>query len=99
MNRKRIVLIIQDYLQDLKLPNKCGRRMRSFDQISYSIWATGELLRYVLKRRTIPPIDAIEEFISKMDGYSCLNGKSSYIFSVAHDVAEDILDIFLAMGL
>lgn len=95
MNRISAIMAIQDYILDIKEP-KWNWRMSRFEQCSYSRWAANEVLKYVRSHRDISPIMAIEEFIAKMDYFSCLNPNSSYSFSVAHDIAEDILDIFIA---
>ena len=92
----RAELIIQDYMLDLREPRNLHQRSQ-FKQSSYSIWAANEIMKYVKEHKSMPTIDAIEDFIRKMDEYSCMNPDSSFIFSVAHDIAEDILDIFLAM--
>lgn len=92
----RAELIIQDYILDLKEPRNHYQRSQ-FKQSSYSIWAANEVLKYIKDHSSLPPVIAIEDFIYKMDIYSCTNPNNSFIFSVAHDIAEDILDIFLAM--
>ena len=86
--------IIRGYIVKLKVP-VCDWPHSNFKQLSYSRWAAKEVLKYVKEHDSIPPIVAIEEFIRKMDKYSCMNSNSSYMFSVAHDIAEDILDLFL----
>lgn len=87
---------VKEYIADLK-PPKYRLKRSFFEQKTYSIWAAKEVLQYLWSHPDTPPIIAIEEFIEKMDKYSLKNRESSFIFSVAHDIAEDILDIFLAM--
>lgn len=108
-NRERALLIIRDYILDLGFKegsqfNDSGCRVRRipikrkyFDQKSYSNWAANEVLLYVQKHSDMSPIEAIEEFAKKVDRYSVKNPNTSYIFSVAYDVAMDILDVFIAM--
>lgn len=88
--------VIMDYILDLKEPR---RRMRKayFAQQSYAWWAAKELLTYLEEHDDMSTMAAIEEFVAKMDWLSCLNPNTSYPFSVAKDIAEDIYDIFLAM--
>ena len=38
----------------------------------------------------------IENFRDKMDEYSCVNLKTSYIFSCAKDIAEWIIDLLIS---
>lgn len=71
--------------------------MRGYDfaQESYSRWAAKELIACLEKNPTTPPLLVIEEFRDKMDRYACQNKDSSYIFSVAYDMAEYIIDLLL----
>lgn len=95
MSDEQIELIFKEYLKNIKTP--CMRwKKDKFMQFSYSRWAVNELLMFVKRHNNIKPINAIEMFIRKMDKYTCANSNNSYIFSVAHDIAEDIYDIFLA---
>ena len=63
-----------------------------FNQKVYTIWAIEELRKEVEKNKNESPIFTIENFISKMDEYSCKNIKTSTIFSVARDVGMYVLD-------
>lgn len=96
MSDEQLDLIFQDYLLDMKKPCLQWKKDR-FRQSSYSRWAVQELLTFVKQHKDMKPINAIELFIHKMDDYACANSNNSYIFSVAHDIAEDVYDIFLAM--
>lgn len=87
--------IIQKYIADLDDKPYFWQKP-NFKQNSYTKWAANELLECIRNRPTTSVIVTIEEFIRKMDRYSCMNLKNSYMFSVAHDTAEDILDIFLS---
>lgn len=92
--------IIRNYIRGLenaamlKTSKKYGEY---FDFRNCSIWAATEVLRYVKQHSEIHPLISIEDFARKMDAYSCIDRKTSMIFSIAHDVAEDILDIFLTI--
>ena len=63
-----------------------------FNQKVYTIWAIEELRKEVEKNKNESPILVIEDFIQKMDKYSCKNIKTSAIFSVARDVGMYVLD-------
>ena len=63
-----------------------------FNQKVYTIWAIEELRKEVEKNKNESPILIIEDFISKMDEYSCKNIETSSIFSVARDVGMYVLD-------
>lgn len=87
--------IIRKYIVDLENRAYLWQKP-SFKQNSYAKWAANELLECIRNRPTTSVIVTIEDFIRRMDRYSCMNLKNSYMFSVAHDTAEDILDIFLS---
>lgn len=96
MSDEQLEFIFQEYLKNIK--NPCSQwKKDKFMQVSYSRLAVNELLIFVKQHRNMTPINAIELFIRKMDEYACSNGNNSYIFSVAHDIAEDVYDIFLTM--
>lgn len=47
------------------------------------------------KRKNTPPLIIIERFRDQMDDYSCRNIHTSYMFSVAKDMAEWIIDLLI----
>lgn len=74
-------------------------RKEEFDLLAYNHWAYKELSNYVYRRKSdISPVSAVEEFREKMDDYACKakTGEANFIFSVAYDVATDILDLFIS---
>lgn len=97
MNNDYILSVIREYADEClkepryRLPRGC------FEQRSYQKWAVDEILKSIERSKFIPPIMVVENFIRKMDDFSCRNKKTSFIFSVAHDMAEDILDVLIAM--
>lgn len=68
----------------------------SLEQESYSRWAAKELLIRLEKDKITPPLILMEEFRDQMDNYSCVNIRTSYVFSCAKDMAEWIIDLLLA---
>ena len=64
-------------------------------QVSYAKWTCYELLILLKKEKNKPSVLIVEEFIHKMDKYSTMNPKNSFIFSVAKDTAENFLDMLL----
>ena len=92
----RAIKVIESYIYDLKEPRMNLTRTRNSQRI-YSRWAAEEVLGYVIYRKDIPPTQAVEEFMHKMDSYASLNSKNSYIFSVAYDIAADILDLLICI--
>lgn len=68
----------------------------SLAQESYSRWAAREILIRLIKEKNTPPLIIIERFRDQMDDYSCRNIHTSYMFSVAKDMAEWIIDLLIA---
>ena len=60
-------------------------------------WAEKETWDWI-KKSNYPPVTACEEFANKMDDYACKNKHQSVIFSIAKDVAMNILDELLVKG-
>lgn len=92
--KKNIIPFVQDYIANLDADMGWHGRT-CLESRSYARSAAFELLLYIKSHNTMPQSIAIEEFAKKMDDYSCLNLRTSSIFSVAHDVAMYFLDILL----
>lgn len=90
----RAISILQEYIADMPEPRKKCRR-QIFLQETYSRWAAEEILKCIQENESRPPVAVVEEFKDRMNHYSLMNRSSSYIFSVAYDIA---MDIFLAMS-
>lgn len=91
---ERALLMIENYIYHLRKP-RAENRPAVFAHLSYSIWAAEELLEYVKKHDSNPPLDSVNNFIKLMDEYSCTNSETSRIFSTASDIAKDIFDMLL----
>ena len=92
----RYIFAVYDYALDQYEP-KCAWPKDNFERYCYAKWAVDEILRYLMDRKDTHPIVVIEDFVSKMNAYSFANRKFSLMFSIARDIAEDILDMFRAM--
>lgn len=92
---KEVEQIIEDHLTTLE-DEWVRPSSRYFSQHSYSKWALEELLVEIRANEAVSPIVIVEQFSRKMDDYACAQMYTSYIFSVAHDVAEGILDELIA---
>lgn len=86
--------IIHQYIADMKVPVHTLRKAH-FKQEAYALWAAYEILRRVARNPNRRPIEVIDEFRMEMDDLSVENRHTSWIFSVAYDVAEDILCKFV----
>jgi hypothetical protein len=86
---------IHGYIANLKVPVHTITKKAHFKQDSYRLWAAYDILRLVEKYPNRRPIELIEDYRYLMNELSCQNPRTSFIFSVAYDVAEDILDLFL----
>lgn len=99
MDKERVISAVREYADTyLKAPKWRMQRGR-FELASYNRWAADEILRSIEESGSVPPVMVVEDFIRRMDDFSCRNGKGSTIFSVAHDMAENILDILLVTNL
>ena len=67
-----------------------------FEHLSYSKWIAEEILHRV-EVSNKPATLIVEELIFKLNKWACINPKTSFIFSTAHDTAVDILDHLLSM--
>lgn len=92
--REWVLLSIEMYSYDLKEPTYCCNK-ELFKQRSFSIWAVNELHRFVEERDYMDPVDAVVLFSKMMDDYSTYN-KEGLRFSVAYDVAMNVMDILIA---
>lgn len=68
----------------------------NFKQASYMRWAGEEVLSQLRKYPQIPPLIVIESFRDEMDTYSCVNSRTSYVFSCAKDMMEWIIDLLIS---
>lgn len=93
--KQKAIFIVQNYIRELGEPYKSLRRAH-FRQKSHSIWAAEEILTRILTSGK-DPISVVEDFARSTDQYSCIDGSASYMFSVAHDTAMDILDRILGI--
>lgn len=92
-NQRAIYTVRYCLRQSKRISNYRGY---SLEQESYNRWAARELLSRLEKDRVTPPLILIEEFRDQMDDYSCVNIRTSYVFSCAKDMAEWIIDLLLA---
>lgn len=92
---ERAVYTVRYCLTSL-INNSAKRYDYCMEQESYSRWAARELLACLERNPDVPPLITIENFRDKMDEYSCVNLKTSYIFSCAKDIAEWIIDLLIS---
>lgn len=66
-----------------------------FELLSYSKWAFSEIKRFLRNHSMMHPVSALELFMYQMDKKACetTEEKINYIFSIACDVARDVLDV------
>lgn len=88
------ISMVRYYISKIDKPEN-SRYDGDFYQLSYTMWAANEILSLLKMNKKIPPLTLIEEFAQRMNEYSCMNIKTSYGFSVAHDTAVDIIDMFV----
>ena len=96
----RVTSAIEDYIYDLTDPQRNWPEYY-FRQVSFSRFAAGEILKLVKEASTFQEsIDAVADFSIKMKSFAIMdhdNKNDAQIFSLAYEVATDILDILNAM--
>ena len=100
MSIEQLELILSDtYQMDVSFPMIFGHR-KEFMQSSYSIWSVNELLEYV-SSELYPSIAEIEEIVrcfkSMMSKYYHMRQDTQLMFSIAINLADNVLDILRAM--
>lgn len=82
-----------EYLEDLfsSLPLEY-----SLDQMSYSRWAISELLARLEYCLPGNELSVMEKLGSKLYEYSLLNSRSQHVFSIAYEVVNDAIDLFIS---
>lgn len=96
----RAISVIEEYMFDLFEPGRNWPKYE-FRKRSYGRWAAEEILKSIKRHPDISPMQTVEEFVRATDKFSGIEHderNDSFIFSVAHDVATDILDILRAMN-
>ena len=92
--RKRIVKLVQNYIDDLNWSMKGAKSREERRQIVYGLSAADDILERILESYA-DPADIVSEYIDIMDEYCTKNQKNSYMFSVGYDTAYDIYDRLL----
>lgn len=96
MTNDYVLPMLQEYVSRyLKEPRR-GLPLGYFEQRSYQRWAADEIIKSISESKFTPPVTIVENFIRKTNSFSCESSKNSVIFSIAHDVAMDILDLLIA---
>ena len=100
MGRMEQIMLIEEYIEDLPHPEKHKYRMKHSDLVHEAClnWAAKEILYLVQndaeKRNAII---IVEEFINKMDEFSCMKASASILFGSCKVLAEDLLDQLYCM--
>lgn len=94
------VRAIRTYISEFLFEPQVNWPQLYFDERCYSIWAANEILQRILDHPFIPASKIIDEFAIKCSYFACFteNATANFIFSVALDVADDILDVLRAMN-
>ncbi len=83
--------LISGYQAEPPLPDN----EHAFKKRSYSRWAAYEILNLIMDRPLDDPIGIVISFMlsAEIYSYECRNPESRYIFTIAKETAEDILDL------
>ena len=96
MDTQQVITAIRKHTRNTSIRRR-NRKESHFVQYAYSEWAVREIIESIQKNKSKPPIAVVEDFVRKMDEYSCVNQDTSRIFSIAKDSAMDILDMLIVM--
>lgn len=96
MDTEQVITAIRKHTRNTSIRRR-HRKESYFIQYCYSQWAVDEIIKSIQKNGSKPPITVVEDFVRKMDEYSCVNPNTSLIFSIAKDSAMDILDLLIVM--
>lgn len=94
---ERALLVIYDYIADIDKPVRPRYGVGRFEQVSYARWAADEIIWRIVDNQSTHPIIILEDFVCEMWRYSQIRNPHYYIFMIALQVGEDILDIYRAM--
>ena len=72
-------------------------KRKDMEILSYKKWAMDEIL-CAIETSDSAPTTAVERFAALIDHYACQKHPSSYIFSIAYDMAIWVLDILITPG-
>ena len=99
MNNKEKILreIERKRKRCYKIPT-WGMPKTYFEQVSVHNWAVDEIIKEIKESDFTPPMMIVEDFIKRMEDYSCENSKNSRVFSIAKDAGEWILDILITIN-
>ena len=100
MTREKALYIVKQYFKSLPKPHYGwfeGQQAKFFLE-STARWAVSEIHRYILENHDWDPIDSVDDFAIIMDECACVSDlpEINNAFSIAHDIAQDILGYLLA---
>lgn len=99
LTRKDIYMMFREYENERIFVPDCPTRWYRFKTYSARVWACKKLYKIVLEAfdNGEDIIEAILLFEHQMDEYACESERpeQSIIFSTCHDIADDILGMFL----
>lgn len=94
-----VLSVIREYRANMAQPTSTWPEM-NFDQSAYSIWAADELLLYINAHSSWSVYQSVEEFRYMVSEYSKIPtnySDANFMFEVAVELADDILDILNGM--
>lgn len=94
--KQRTLLIIEEFASNLVAPNRAMTK-EYFKISSYSIWALSEISSRIENSGSETPLEIIRKFDDQMRKYSLMNSEPYSMFTVASDIAGELLEVFDAM--
>ena len=84
------------YDMDRKRPKNLTAK-NTFEIRAYQLWAAKEFYNYIYRNGPCV-IESGHQFVEMVDDFSCKDVASSWIFSIAYDVAVEMLDFIYTLS-
>ena len=87
--------IVQNYKDKLEYTHPFVNSDKFTDN-SCGKWACREILKFIDRTSDLPfhltPIELLDAFANKMQNYAFMNSKNAYLFTIAQETAESLVE-------
>lgn len=91
-----VIDIVKDYGEYLEDRFTSLSLEYTLEQMSYSRWTVNELLYQLNQYSSIPPLLVMENLRDKLYKFSCINKRTSSIFTIAYRTVDDAIDLVIS---
>lgn len=95
---QKVIKMVKGYLQELDSYPIPHWNSSELEYYSYSKSTLNDILERLRMDRTSPPLQVVMEYRDMMDKYACKNPEGSFMFSLAYDVTENIIDEIIKLS-